>query len=147
MLNDYLKSNILTRRVILPTGGGLPPLPPDTVIFKGVLGESVLRGSVVYRFTDGKFYNADCSNPDKLPAIGVTKEGGSNGDEVEIVLIGVVEDVNKEDNLQEGDIVYVSTQGRITPYPPESNNYHQMVGVALNSSDIVVNINLECLLV
>lgn len=117
------------------------------ISIRGFLGEKVSKGSAVYLNVDRKFYNADASNSSKLPAVGIAKEGGEQGNEVEIILTGKVLDVNRESDLTVGKKVYVSssTPGKLTTTPPTSGNYHQIIGVAISATDVILDVNLDCL--
>jgi len=108
--------------------------------FQATAGENLSEGQVVcIDASSGQVYKADADNPDRRPAVGVVYQGASAGGTVWVQFAGKC---SKFSGLSAGALYYLSTSaGEITTTPPAS--YRQVIGRAINSSTIVLNLTAE----
>jgi hypothetical protein len=105
------------------------------VRFTATAGEDLATGEVVcLKDADGKAYQADANDAALRPAIGVVRLAADSGDQVEIIVVGVLRGWS---SLKEGAPAYLSeTAGAITQTAPTS--YQQEVGWAISTTEYFI---------
>ena len=103
--------------------------------FSAVAAEPLVTGNVVMlKDADGKTYKADANDAALRPAIGIIGKGGTTGQTVEIVTIGIFSGWT---GLAEGSPGFLSeTPAAITQSAPA---YSQQVGQAISTTSYFVN--------
>lgn len=99
--------------------------------------------------TDGRVYKAKADSTTTMPSIGITKDTAvTAGDTVLVYQFGLVTSVAREADFNKDDTIYVSpdTAGKVTSTPPSAvGQLVQILGRAINSSDIVLEIDPKIL--
>jgi len=111
-------------------------------------GEAIPAKAVVcLGESDGKVYKAKADSSTTMPAVGITKESVSAGNTAKVYQSGIVTSVLREADFSPDDMVFVSplTAGKVTKTPPQGIGlFSQMMGRAINSSDIILEIGTAC---
>ncbi len=105
------------------------------VRFSATAGETLTTGQIVaIKDADGYAYKADSDAATLRPAVGIIGKGGTSGQTVEIIVVGIVSGWT---GLSEGQNGYLSeTAGAITQSAPAWN---QQVGVAISTTEYLIN--------
>lgn len=107
-------------------------------------GENISAGDLVaIKDADGEVYKAKADDATLRPAIGIAETTVVDDEYVEIKQLGRV---TNESGLSEGKPVYLSeTAGDVTQTP--KGEYAQVVGVAITTTDYILNIQPPCAIV
>jgi hypothetical protein len=102
--------------------------------FSAVAAETLITGNVVMLKTDGLAYKADADDAALRPAVGVIGKGGTTGQTVEIITIGVLSGWS---SLTEGGTGYLSeTAAAVTQTEP---GYSQKIASAISTTTYMFN--------
>ena len=122
-----------------------PRIEPGTLLpYVYTAGESIRAKAVVCKGeSDGKIYEAKATTWTRMPAFGISREAKAADETIEVLQFGIVTSVLRDADFSYDDKVYVSeTQGKLTKTPPEGiGKIVQSMGRALNSSDIILEVN------
>lgn len=118
--------------------------PGTEIPYEYVAEESISAKDVVAKSeTTARILKAQATTWDRMPAFGVARESKSTGETIEVLQFGVVENISRDADFNYDDKIFVSTTaGKATATPPEAvGNLVQSLGRAINSSDIVLEID------
>lgn len=116
--------------------------PGTELPFQYVCEESIPNKSPVAKSeTTSRILLAQASTYDRMPCFGIAIQGGDTGDTIKVISTGIATGVARTEDFVYDDVVYVSIEeGKLTKTPPGSvGNLVQIMGRALNSSDIILN--------
>jgi hypothetical protein len=126
------------------TGATISIYPGTELPYQYVAEEAISRGDVVAKSeTTGRILKAQATTWDRMPAFGVALESKNAGQRIKVEQFGVATNISRVADFNYDDKIYVSTTaGKATNIPPENiGNIVQSLGRALNSSDIILQID------
>lgn len=116
--------------------------PGTELPFQYVCEEAIPNDSPVAKSeTTGRVLLAQASTYDRMPCFGMSIQGGNIGDIIKVISIGIATGVARTEDFSYDDAIYVSTEkGKLTKTPPGTvGALVQTMGVALNTSDLILN--------
>ena len=116
----------------------LPVVPAVTsILVPYILGEVIGSGFLVYQDLNGKIYKFNSSDLNLYnKSLGITNQAGILNDVVDVVIHGQCSQMG---GLVTGDLYYAgSVLGTVTNIPPILNIF-QTVGIAKNTTTIILN--------
>ncbi|MFH1484909.1 MAG: hypothetical protein ABIH46_02465 [Chloroflexota bacterium] len=99
-----------------------PRIEPSTPLtWEYTAGETIPKGAVVCKGeSDGRIYLANCLSRERMPGFGYAFAAAEVGRTVQILQGGGITNVQRAEDFQPDDVLYVSTvDGKITRTPPE----------------------------
>lgn len=111
--------------------------------FTYIAGEAIgLKKVICKSESDGRILKADNTSWTRMPAFGVSLQSKSQGESIEVAQFGVITDITRDADFNYDDKVFVGEDGETTKSPPEtSGTICQSIGRAINSSDIILQID------
>lgn len=102
-------------------------------------GENITAKGLVSLSADGKLYKASSLSSDNKPVFGVAYNSGTSGDTIQ--LYNRNEIIETSLTFDVGKYVYLSSENLpTTTYSYQSSNIYQRLGIAINSSSYILNI-------
>ena len=111
-------------------------------------GEALSQGDAVYIDADGKLQKADQAlTRDKATVAGLVKEDVAIDQLAKLVFSGKIDLASGGFTFTPGDRYFLGTAGAISTTPPSAtNNYVVLVGEALDTTTLALNIDVPVLL-
>jgi len=116
--------------------------PGTNLPFDYVCEEAIAQGAPVAKSeTTARIVEAQASDIAHMPCFGIATEAGGVGDTIKVISIGVARNVQRDEDFQFDDAVFVSVnKGKLSKTATESKGtFVQVVGRGINSSDITVS--------
>jgi len=125
----------------MPVIYGVPDVLPSPYTKIDIIsGENITKGDLV-SIVNNRAYKASATSLTYLPCVGIANQSVLANQSLEVILNGKFEGVSKVSDLTPDSFVFVSTiNGKATTTPPTSPYYHQIIGIALNTQAIIINI-------
>jgi len=122
------------------------PVTPTTPTYNFVCAEAISAGEVLCqsKVDSGQVLKAQASDEDRMPAFGVATEGGGIGDTVAVQTMGSYNDIERTEDLDMQEAVYVSdTAGKATKNPPATSGCgQQRIGIAKAAGNMMLEFDL-----
>ncbi len=122
------------------------PVTPTTPTYNFICAEVISAGEVLCqsKVFSGEVLKAQASDVNRMPAFGVATEGGVIGDTIAVQTMGSYDDIEKTENLDIQEAIYVSdTAGKATKNPPANVGCgQQRIGIAWAVGNVMLEFDL-----
>ena len=118
--------------------------PGTELLYDYIAEEAITENEVVAKSeTTRRVLKAQATTWDRMPAVGVARESRVAGRTIKVEQFGVAEDISRDADFSYDDKIFVSTTaGKATSTPPEeAGKIVQSLGRAINSSDIILEVD------
>lgn len=126
------------------SGAATAIAPGTELLYNYIAEEDIAENEVVAKSeTTRRVLKAQATTWTRMPAIGIARESKSAGQTIKVEQFGLAENIARVADFGYDDKIFVSTTaGKATSTPPEgSGKIVQSLGRALNSSDIILEID------